>query len=168
MSLQGNAEATKAFNGLILELRNRDWDLLIDEGSNAFITAVANEYEKWELEVQFHDDLRFSAKSRSRWIVKDESLNRIEKVIGRLNDDNDNSNEKSIWRINKQLRSFEAITEAKRLDDEDFTYFFDAVSENTSYYQAWSDTVRKASVIDVDYDYFNPETTPIPQKNIKN
>jgi hypothetical protein len=44
MSLQGNAEATKAFNGLILELRNRDWDLLIDEESNAFITAVANEY----------------------------------------------------------------------------------------------------------------------------
>ena len=54
--------ATQAFNELILELRDREWDLLIDEGSNAFITAVANEHEKWELEVQFHDESGFTTK----------------------------------------------------------------------------------------------------------
>ncbi len=163
-----DAKATKAFNGLISELRDRDWDLLIDEGNNAFITAVANEHEKWELEVQFHDDSRFTTKSRSRWIVKDSSLNRIERVIERLNSYDDDSNDRTIWRIDERLRSFEAITEAKVVDDVDFSYFFDVVDENTNYYQSLSDTVRKASLIGIEYNDFNPENRPIPQKTIKN
>ena len=160
--------ATQAFNELISELRDREWDLLIDEGSNAFITAVANEHEKWELEVQFHDDSRFTTKSRSRWVVKDESLNRIERAIKRFNFYDDDSNDRTIWKIDKKLQSFEAITEAKVGDDVDFSYFFDAVDENTNYYQRLSDTVRKASSIGIEYNDFTEENSIIPQKTIKN
>ena len=80
MSLAASDREIEGFNALIQELKNRDWDLLLNQEKFAFITAVANENEKWELEVQFHDDSRFTTKSRSRWIVKDESLNRIETV----------------------------------------------------------------------------------------
>ena len=169
MSLPVDVTATQAFNELISELRDREWDLLIDEGSNAFITAVANEHEKWELEVQFHDDSRFTTKSRSRWVVKDDSLNRIESVIDRLNFyENNDSNDNTIWKIDKKLRSFEAITEAKVSDDVDFSYFFDAVDENTNYYQRLSDTVRKASSIGIEYNDFTEENSIIPQRTVKN
>ncbi len=168
MSLPVDVTATQAFNELISELRDREWDLLIDEGSNAFITAVANEHEKWELEVQFHDDSRFTTKSRSRWVVKDESLNRIERVIKRYNFYDDDSNDRTIWKIDKKLQSFEAITKAKVGDDVDFSYFFDAVDENTNYYQRLSDTVRKASSIGIEYNDFTEENSIIPQKTIKN
>ena len=168
MSLPVDVTATQAFNELISELRDREWDLLIDEGSNAFITAVANENEKWELEVQFHDDSRFTTKSRSRWIVKDESLNRIERVIKRFNFYDDDSNDRTIWKIDKKLRSFEAITEAEVADNVDFSYFFDAVDENTNYYQSLSDTVRKASSIGIEYNDLNEENSLIPQKTVKN
>ena len=168
MSLPVDVTATQAFNELISELRDREWDLLIDEGSNAFITAVANEHEKWELEVQFHDDSRFTTKSRSRWVVKDESLNRIERVINRFNFYDDDSNDRTIWKIDKKLQSFEAITEAKVGDDVDFSYFFDAVDENTNYYQRLSDTVRKASSIGIEYNDFTEENSIIPQRTIKN
>ena len=168
MSLPVDVTATQAFNELISELRDREWDLLIDEGSNAFITAVANEHEKWELEVQFHDDSRFTTKSRSRWVVKDESLNRIERAIKRFNFYDDDSNDRTIWKIDKKLQSFEAITEAKIADDVDFSYFFDAVDENTNYYQRLSDTVRKASSIGIEYNDFIEENSIIPQKTIKN
>ena len=168
MSIPVDVTATQAFNELISELRDREWDLLIDEGSNAFITAVANEHEKWELEVQFHDDSRFTTKSRSRWVVKDESLNRIERAIKRFNFYDDDSNDRTIWKIDKKLQSFEAITEAKVGDDVDFSYFFDAVDENTNYYQRLSDTVRKASSIGIEYNDFTEENSIIPQKTIKN
>ena len=168
MSLPVDVTATQAFNELISELRDREWDLLIDEGSNAFITAVTNEHEKWELEVQFHDDSRFTTKSRSRWVVKDESLNRIERAIKRFNFYDDDSNDRTIWKIDKKLQSFEAITEAKIADDVDFSYFFDAVDENTNYYQRLSDTVRKASSIGIEYNDFTEENSIIPQKTIKN
>ena len=168
MSLPVDITATQAFNELISELRDREWDLLIDEGSNAFITAVANEHEKWELEVQFHDDSRFTTKSRSRWVVKDESLNRIERVINRFNFYDDDSNDRTIWKIDKKLQSFEAITEAKVADDVDFSYFFDAVDENTNYYQRLSDTVRKASSIGIEYNDLTEENSTIPQRTIKN
>ena len=168
MSLPVDVTATQAFNELISELGDREWDLLIDEGSNAFITAVANENEKWELEVQFHDDSRFTTKSRSRWVVKDESLNRIERVIKRYNFYDDDSNDRTIWKIDKKLQSFEAITEAKVGNDVDFSYFFDAVYENTNYYQRLSDTVRKASSIGIEYNDFAEENSIIPQKTIKN
>ena len=168
MSLPVDVTATQAFNELISELRDREWDLLIDEGSNAFITAVANEHEKWELEVQFHDDSRFTTKSRSRWVVKDESLNRIERVINRFNFYDDDSNDRTIWKIDKKLQSFEAITEAKVGDDVDFSYFFDAVDENTNYYQRLSDTVRKASTIGIEYNDFTEENSIIPQRTVKN
>ena len=168
MSLPVEVTATQAFNELISELRDREWDLLIDEGSNAFITAVANEHEKWELEVQFHDDSRFTTKSRSRWVVKDESLNRIERAIKRFNFYDDDSNDRTIWKIDKKLQSFEAITEAKIADDVDFSYFFDAVDENTNYYQRLSDTVRKASSIGIEYNDFTEENSIIPQKTVKN
>ena len=134
----------------------------------AFITAVANEDEKWELEVQFHDDSRFTTKSRSRWIVKDESLNRIERVIKRFNFYDDDSNDRTIWKIDKKLRSFEAITEAEVADNVDFSYFFDAVDENTNYYQSLSDTVRKASSIGIEYNDLNEENSLITQKTVKN
>ena len=160
--------ATQAFNELISELRDREWDLLIDEGSNAFITAVANENEKWELEVQFHDESRFTTKSRSRWIVKDNSLNRIERVIKRLNSHDGDSNGRTIWKIDKRLRSFEAITEATIVDDEGFSYFFDVVDENTKYYQSLSDIVREASSINIEYNDLNEGNSLIPQKTIKN
>ena len=160
--------ATQAFNELISELRDREWDLLIDEGSNAFITAVANENEKWELEVQFHDESRFTTKSRSRWIVKDNSLNRIERVIKRLNSHDGDSSGRTIWKIDKRLRSFEAITEATIVDDEGFSYFFDIVDENTNYYQSLSDTVREASSINIEYNDLNEGNSLIPQKTIKN
>ncbi len=160
--------ATQVFNELISELRDREWDLLIDEGSNAFITAVANENEKWELEVQFHDESRFTTKSRSRWIVKDNSLNRIERVIKRLNSHDGDSNGRTIWKIDKRLRSFEAITEATIVDDEGFSYFFDIVDENTNYYQSLSDTVREASSINIEYNDLNEGNSLIPQKTIKN
>ena len=168
MSLPVDVTATQAFNELISELRDREWDLLIDEGSNAFITAVANEPEKWELKVQFHDDSRFTTKSRSRWIVKDESLNRMERAIKRFNFYDDDSNDRTIWKIDKKLQSFEAITEAKIADDVDFSYFFDAVDENTNYYQSLSDTVRKASSIGIEYNDLNEENSLIPQKTVKN
>ena len=168
MSLPVDVTATQAFNELISELRDREWDLLIDEGSNAFITAVANENEKWELEVQFHDESRFTTKSRSRWIVKDNSLNRIERVIKRLNSYDDDSNDRTIWKIDQRLRSFEAITEGEVTDDVDFSYFFDAVDENTNYYQSLSDTVRKASSIGIEYNDFSDENSLIPQKTVKN
>ena len=160
--------ATQAFNELISELRDREWDLLIDEGSNAFITAVANENEKWELEVQFHDESRFTTKSRSRWIVKDNSLNRIERVIKRLNSHDGDSSGRTIWKIDKRLRSFEAITEATIVDDDGFSYFFDIVDENTNYYQSLSDTVREASSINIEYNDLNEGNSLIPQKTIKN
>jgi hypothetical protein len=168
MSLPVDVTATQAFNELISELRDREWDLLIDEGSNAFITAVANENEKWELEVQFHDESRFTTKSRSRWIVKDNSLNRIERVIKRLNSYDGDSNDRTIWTIDKRLRSFEAITEAKVGNDLDFSYFFDAVDENTNYYQSLSDTVREASSINIEYNDLNEGNSLIPQKTVKN
>lgn len=168
MSLPVDVTATQAFNELISELRDREWDLLIDEGSNAFITAVANENEKWELEVQFHDESRFTTKSRSRWIVKDNSLNRIERVIKRLNSHDGDSNGRTIWKIDKRLRSFEAITEATIVDDEGFSYFFDVVDENTNYYQSLSDTVREASSINIEYNDLNEGNSLIPQKTIKN
>ena len=168
MSLPVDVTATQAFNELISELRDREWDLLIDEGSNAFITAVANENEKWELEVQFHDESRFTTKSRSRWIVKDNSLNRIERVIKRLNSYDDDSNDRTIWKIDKRLRSFEAITEAEVADNVDFSYFFDAVDENTNYYQSLSDTVREASSINIEYNDLNEGNSLIPQKTVKN
>ncbi|MBA60679.1 MAG: hypothetical protein CMB30_03180 [Euryarchaeota archaeon] len=168
MSLPVDVTATQAFNELISELRDREWDLLIDEGSNAFITAVANENEKWELEVQFHDESRFTTKSRSRWIVKDNSLNRIERVIKRLNSHDGDSNGRTIWKIDKRLRSFEAITEATIVDDEGFSYFFDIVDENTNYYQSLSDTVREASSINIEYNDLNEGNSLIPQKTIKN
>lgn len=168
MSLPVDVTATQVFNELISELRDREWDLLIDEGSNAFITAVANENEKWELEVQFHDESRFTTKSRSRWIVKDNSLNRIERVIKRLNSHDGDSNGRTIWKIDKRLRSFEAITEATIVDDEGFSYFFDIVDENTNYYQSLSDTVREASSINIEYNDLNEGNSLIPQKTIKN
>ena len=168
MSLPVDVTATQAFNELISELRDREWDLLIDEGSNAFITAVANENEKWELEVQFHDESRFTTKSRSRWIVKDNSLNRIERVIKRLNSYDGDSNDRTIWTIDKRLRSFEAITEAKVGNVLDFSYFFDAVDENTNYYQSLSETVRAASSINIEYNDLNEGNSLIPQKNVKN
>ena len=168
MSLPVDVTATQAFNELISELRDREWDILIDEGSNAFITAVANEHEKWELEVQFHDDSRFTTKSRSRWVVKDESLNRIERAIKRFNFYDDDSNDRTIWKIDKKLQSFEAITEAKIADDVDFSYFFDAVDENTNYYQRFSDTVRKASTIGIEYNDFTEGNSIIPQRTVKN
>ena len=168
MSLPVDVTATQAFNELISELRDREWDLLIDEEGNAFITAVVNENEKWELEVQFHDDSRFTTKSRSRWVVKDESLNRIERAIERFNFYDEDSNDRTFWKIDKRLRSFEAITEAKVGNDLDFSYFFDAVDENTNYYQRLSDTVRKASLIGIEYNDFTEENSIIPQRTIKN
>ncbi len=168
MSLVASDRDIDGFNALIEELKYRDWDLLLNQDEFAFITAVANEHEKWELEVQFHDDSRFTTKSRSRWIVKDESLNRIERVINRLNFYDDDSNGRTIWKIDKKLQSFEAITEAKVVDDVDFSYFFDAVDENTNYYQRLSDTVRKASSIGIEYNDFTEENSIIPQKTIKN
>ena len=168
MSLAASDRDIEGFNALIQELKNRDWDLLLNREKFAFITAVANEHEKWELEVQFHDDSRFTTKSRSRWIVKDESLNRIERVINRLNFYDDDSNDRTIWKIDKRLRSFEAITEGEVTDDVDFSYFFDAVDENTNYYQSLSDTVRKASLIGIEYNDLNEENSLIPQKTVKN
>ena len=169
MSLASSDTNGKGFNALIQELKNRDWDLLLNPEKFAFITAVANENEKWELEVQFHDDSRFTTKSRSRWIVKDESLNRIERVLDRLNFyENNDSNDNTIWKIDKKLRSFEAITEAKVSDDVDFSYFFDAVDENTNYYQSLSDTVRKASTIGIEYNDYSEKNSLIPQRTIKN
>jgi len=168
MSLAASDREREGFNALIQELKNRDWDLLLNREKFAFITAVANEDEKWELEVQFHDDSRFTTKSRSRWIVKDESLNRIERVINRLNFYDDDSNDRTIWKIDKKLQSFEAITEAKVGDDVDFSYFFDAVDENTNYYQSLSDTVRKASTIGIEYNDYSEENSLIPQRTIKN
>ena len=168
MSLAASDRDIEGFNALIQELKNRDWDLLLNREKFAFITAVANEHEKWELEVQFHDDSRFTTKSRSRWIVKDESLNRIERVINRLNFYDDDSNDRTIWKIDKKLQSFEAITEAKVGDDVDFSYFFDAVDENTNYYQSLSDTVRKASTIGIEYNDYSEKNRLIPQRTIKN
>ena len=168
MSLAASDRDIEGFNALIQELKNRDWDLLLNRDESAFITAVANEHEKWELEVQFHDDSRFTTKSRSRWIVKDESLNRIERVINRLNFYDYDSNERTIWKIDKKLRSFEAITEAKVADDVDFSYFFDAVDENMNYYQSLSDTVRKASTIGYEYSDSTKEKHKTPQKFVKN
>ena len=168
MSLAASDRDIEGFNELIQELKNRDWDLLLNREEFAFITAVANEHEKWELEVQFHDDSRFTTKSRSRWVVKDESLNRIERAIKRFNFYDDDSNDRTIWKIDKKLQSFEAITEAKIADDVDFSYFFDAVDENTNYYQSLSDTVRKASSIGIEYNDLNEENSLIPQKTVKN
>ena len=168
MSLAASDRDIEGFNALIRELKHRDWDLLLNREKFAFITAVANEHEKWELEVQFHDDSRFTTKSRSRWIVKDESLNRIERVINRLNFYDDDSNDRTIWKIDKKLQSFEAITEAKVRDDIDFSYFFDAVDENTNYYQSLSDTVRKASTIGIEYNDYSEKNSLIPQRTIKN
>ena len=168
MSLAASDRDIEGFNALIQELKKRDWDLLLNREEFAFITAVANEHEKWELEVQFHDDSRFTTKSRSRWVVKDESLNRIERAIKRFNFYDDDSNDRTIWKIDKKLQSFEAITEAKVGDDVDFSYFFDAVDENTNYYQRLSDTVRKASSIGIEYNDFTEENSIIPQKTIKN
>ena len=168
MSLATSDRNIEGFNSLIQELKNRDWDLLLNREKFAFITAVANEHEKWELEVQFHDDSRFTTKSRSRWIVKDESLNRIERVINRLNFYDDDSNDRTIWKIDNKLQSFEAITEAKVGDDVDFSYFFDAVDENTNYYQSLSDTVRKASTIGIEYNDYSEKNSLIPQRTIKN
>ena len=168
MSLAASDREIEGFNALIQELKNRDWDLLLNRDESAFITAVANEHEKWELEVQFHDDSRFTTKSRSRWIVKDESLNRIERVIKRFNFYDDDSNDRTIWKIDKRLRSFETITEAEVADNVDFSYFFDAVDENTNYYQRLSDTVRKASLIGIEYNDFTEENSIIPQRTIKN
>ena len=168
MSLAASDREIEGFNALIQELKKRDWDLLLNREKFAFITAVANEHEKWELEVQFHDDSRFTTKSRSRWIVKDESLNRIEREIKRFNFYDNVSNDRTIWKIDKKLQSFEAITEAKVADDVDFSYFFDAVDENTNYYQRLSDTVRKASSIGIEYNDFTEENSIIPQRTIKN
>ena len=168
MSLAASERDREGFNALIRELKHRDWDLLLNREEFAFITAVANEHEKWELEVQFHDDSRFTTKSRSRWVVKDESLNRIERVIKRFNFYDDDSNDRTIWKIDKKLQSFEAITKAKVGDDVDFSYFFDAVDENTNYYQSLSDTVRKASSIGIEYNDLNEENSLIPQKTVKN
>ena len=168
MSLAASDRDIEGFNALIQELENRDWDLLLNREKFAFITAVANEHEKWELEVQFHDDSRFTTKSRSRWIVKDESLNRIERVIKRFNFYDDDSNDRTIWKIDKKFQSFEAITEAKVGDDVDFSYFFDAVDENTNYYQSLSDTVRKASTIGIEYNDYSEKNSLIPQRTIKN
>ena len=168
MSLAASDRNIEGFNALIQELNNRDWDLLLNRDESAFITAVANEHEKWELEVQFHDDSRFTTKSRSRWVVKDESLNRIERVINRLNFYDYDSCERTIWKIDKKLRSFEAITEAKVSDDVDFSYFFDAVDENMNYYQSLSDTVRKASTIGIEYSDYTKENSIIPNRTIKN
>ena len=169
MSLAASDRDIEGFNALIRELKNRDWDLLLNREKFAFITAVANEHEKWELEVQFHDNSRFTTKSRSRWVVKDDSLNRIESVIDRLNFyENNDSNDNTIWKIDKKLRSFEAITEAKVSDDVDFSYFFDAVDENTNYYQSLSDTVRKASTIGIEYNDYSEKNSLIPQRTIKN
>ena len=168
MSLAASERDREGFNALIRELKHRDWDLLLNREEFAFITAVANEHEKWELEVQFHDDSRFTTKSRSRWIVKDESLNRIERVINQLNFYDDGSNERTIWKIDKNLQSFEAITEAKVADDVDFSYFFDAVDENMNYYQSLSDTVRKASTIGIEYSDYTEENSIILKRTIKN
>ena len=168
MSLAASDRDIESFSALIQELKKRDWDLLLNREKFAFITAIANEHEKWELEVQFHDDSRFTTKSRSRWIVKDESLNRIERVINRLNFYDDDLNDRTIWKIDKRLRSFEAITEGEVTDDVDFSYFFDAVDENTNYYQSLSDTVRKASSIGIEYNDFSEENSLIPQKTVKN
>ena len=168
MSLVASDKDIDGFNALIEELKYRDWDLLLNQDEFAFITAVANEHEKWELEVQFHDDSRFTTKSRSRWIVKDESLNRIERVINRLNFYDDDSNDRTIWKINNKLRSFEAITEAKVADDVDFSYFFDAVDENMNYYQSLSDTVRKASTIGYEYSDYTKEKNKTSQRFVKN
>ena len=168
MSLAASDRDVEGFNALIQELINRDWDLLLNQDESAFITAVANEHEKWELEVQFHDDSRFTTKSRSRWVVKDESLNRIERVINRLNFYDNDSCERTIWKIDKKLRSFEAITEAKVSDDVDFSYFFDAVDENMNYYQSLSDTVRKASTIGYEYNDYTKEKNKASQRFVKN
>ena len=168
MSLAASERDIEGFNELIRELKHRDWDLLLNREEFAFITAVANEHEKWELEVQFHDDSQFTTKSRSRWVVKDESLNRIERAIKRFNFYDDDSNDRTIWKIDKKLQSFEAITEAKIADDVDFSYFFDAVDENTNYYQRLSDTVRKASSIGIEYNDLTEENSIIPQRTIKN
>ena len=168
MSLAASDRDIEGFNALIQELKNRDWDLLLNQDESAFITAVANEHEKWELEVQFHDDSRFTTKSRSRWVVKDESLNRIERVINRLNFYDYDSCERTIWKIDKKLRSFEAITEAKVSDDVDFSYFFDAVDENMNYYQSLSDTVRKASTIGYEYNDYTKEKNKASQRFVKN
>ena len=167
MSLAPSDRDIEGFNALIQELKNRDWDLLLNQDESAFITAVANEHEKWELEVQFHDDSRFTTKSRSRWVVKDESLNRIERVINRLNFYDYDSCERTIWKIDKKLRSFEAITEAKVSDDVDFSYFFDAVDENMNYYQSLSDTVRKASTIGYEYNDYTKEKNKASQRFVK-
>ena len=168
MSLAASDRDIEGFNALIRELKHRDWDLLLNREEFAFITAVANEHEKWELEVQFHDDSRFTTKSRSRWIVKDESLNRIERVIKRFNFYDDDSNDRTIWKIDKKLQSFEAITEAKVADDVDFSYFFDAVDENMNYYQSLSDTVRKASTIGYEYSDYTKEKNKTSQRFVKN
>ena len=168
MSLAASDRDIEGFNALIRELKHRDWDLLLNREEFAFITAVANEHEKWELEVQFHDDSRFTTKSRSRWIVKDESLNRIERVIKRFNFYDEDSNDRTFWKIDKKLQSFEAITEAKVADDVDFSYFFDAVDENMNYYQRLSDTVRKASTIGIEYNDFTEEKNKTSQRFVKN
>ena len=109
-----------------------------------------------------------SVESSNQWVVKDESLNRIERAIKRFNFYDDDSNVRTIWKIDKKLQSFEAITEAKIADDVDFSYFFDAVDENTNYYQRLSDTVRKASSIGIEYNDFTEENSIIPQRTIKN
>ena len=168
MSLAASDTNIESFSALIQELKKRDWDILLNLEKFAFITAVANEHEKWELEVQFHDDSRFTTKSRSRWIVKDESLNRIERVIKRFNVYDDDSNDRTIWKIDKTPQSFETITEARVGNDVDFSYFFDAVDENTNYYQSLSDTVRRASSINIEYNDLNEGNSLIPQKTVKN
>ena len=100
--------------------------------------------------------------------MKDESLNRIEGAIKRFNFYDDVSNDRTIWKIDKKLQSFEAITEAEGADNVDFSYFFDAVDENTNYYQSLSDTVRKASTIGIEYNHFSEKNSLIPQRTIKN
>lgn len=145
MVQSGASRKVKGFESLALELKSRNWDIVVDERNKAFITPFENDSEKWELEVHFTNESDYLVSSRSRWYLTENQVRMLGKTFDRLNDENSIGIFGSEIGINQNLRCFEVKTLAEIETEKALDSFFETIAENTDTYGRWSETVRDAA-----------------------
>ncbi len=143
MVQSGASGEIRGFKSLATQLRKRNWDILVDNRNQAFITPFENDFEKWEMEVKFHDKSDFLVSSRSRWTIENEDTPLMTQALERLNDRNAIGTFGSHIGINEELNCFEVKTSSELAEKKTLDAFFATVYENTELYGRWSETVQK-------------------------
>lgn len=144
MVQSGASEKVEGFESLTLELKSRDWDIVVDERNKAFITPFENDSEKWELEVHFKNDSDYLVSSRSRWYLRENHAELIGRTLQRMNDEDSVSIFGTEIGINQKLRCFEVKTFSEIQSGKALDSFFETIADNTDAYGRWSGTVRDA------------------------